>query len=119
MGLEGKLLALAHACAETVIVPDDVGCCGFAGDRGLSTPALNAHALRHLAAAVPAECEAGYSTNRTCEIGLALHGGRPYRSVAALLDRVSRPGRRTDEPENAGPPPRAPNPSPRRAEADD
>src|SRR5208282_5402400 len=34
MGLEAKLLAVAQACAERVIVPLDVGCCGFAGDKG-------------------------------------------------------------------------------------
>lgn len=87
MGLEDKLLAVARACAETVVVPDGVGCCGFAGDKGFSTPELNRHALRKLT--VPDGCAEGFSANRTCEIGLADHGGIPYRSIIHLVERVS------------------------------
>ncbi len=90
MGLDDKMLALAKACAVQVVVPDGVGCCGFAGDKGFTTPGLNDHALRHLAAQVGPAIEAGYSSNRTCEIGLADHAGIPYRSIVYLLDRVSR-----------------------------
>lgn len=90
MGLDGKMIALAQACAETVVVPDGVGCCGFAGDKGFTTPELNDHALRHLPEAVPEAAEGGYSSNRTCEIGLSDHSGKPYRSIAYLLDRVGR-----------------------------
>ncbi|MBC7951862.1 MAG: FAD-binding oxidoreductase [Rhodospirillaceae bacterium] len=90
MGLDGKMVALANACADQVVVPDNVGCCGFAGDKGFTTPELNDHALRRLPEAVPASCEGGYSSNRTCEIGLSDHSGKPYRSIAYLLDRVSR-----------------------------
>ena len=93
MELEGKMLALAQACAETVVVPEGVGCCGFAGDKGFTTPELNDHALRRLPAAVPVDAEGGYSSNRTCEIGLSDHSGKPYRSIAYLLDRV---GKRKD-----------------------
>ena len=88
MGLDGKMANLLKACAENVVVPDGVGCCGFAGDKGFTTPELNDHALRRLA--LPDDCEGGYSSNRTCEIGLSDHSGKPYRSVAYLLDRVSR-----------------------------
>jgi D-lactate dehydrogenase len=90
MGLEDKMVALARACAETVVVPEGIGCCGFAGDKGFTTPELNAFALRRLKEQVPAGCEGGYSSNRTCEIGLAEHTGMPYRSIMYLLDRVSR-----------------------------
>ena len=34
MGLDGKLRQLAQMCAEEVVVPEDIYCCGFAGDRG-------------------------------------------------------------------------------------
>jgi len=85
-----KLAALAKACAETVVTPDAVGCCGFAGDKGFTHPELNDHALRALPSQVPAGCEAGYSSNRTCEIGLADHAGVPYRGIAYLLDRATR-----------------------------
>jgi D-lactate dehydrogenase len=87
MGLEDKLLAVAKACAETVVVPENVGCCGFAGDKGFTTPELNAHALRKLT--VPEGCAEGFSANRTCEIGLADHAGIPYRSIIHLVERVS------------------------------
>ncbi len=88
-GLEGKLQALVQACAETVVVPEGVGCCGFGGDRGFLVPELNDHGLRKLT--VTEGCTEGFSANKTCEIGLADHAGIPYRSVAVLVDRVSQP----------------------------
>jgi D-lactate dehydrogenase len=84
MGLEPKLRALAAACAEKVVVPP-TGCCGFAGDKGFTTPELNASALRDLRAAVQG-CARGYSTSRGCEIGLATHAGIPYQSLLHLVD---------------------------------
>jgi D-lactate dehydrogenase len=89
-GLDDKMVALARACAVTAVVPEGVGCCGFAGDKGFTTPELNDFALRHLAPQVPKGCEAGYSSNRTCEIGLADHAQVPYRSIVYLLDRATR-----------------------------
>jgi len=86
MGLESKLEAVARACAETVTVPDAVLCCGWAGDKGFTTPELNAHALRFLQDGLPAGCTDGFSTSRTCEIGLTDHSGVPYRSIVYLLD---------------------------------
>lgn len=90
MGLDKKLLAVMQACAKNVVVPPNIGCCAFAGDKGFVRPEMNAHALRTLADDVKG-CEAGYSTSRTCEIGLSVHGGIPYRSIAHLLDHVARP----------------------------
>jgi D-lactate dehydrogenase len=88
MGLDAKLTAVAQACAEHVVVPTDIGCCAFAGDKGFVRPEMNAHALRSLASAVK-NCTAGYSTSRTCEIGLSVYGGVIYRSVAELVDSVA------------------------------
>jgi D-lactate dehydrogenase len=88
MGLEAKLTAVAQACAEHVVVPADIGCCAFAGDKGFVRPEMNAHALRSLAPAIK-NCTAGYSTSRTCEIGLSVHGGVTYRSIADLVDSVA------------------------------
>ncbi|WP_111415402.1 FAD-binding and (Fe-S)-binding domain-containing protein [Billgrantia lactosivorans] len=88
MGLGDRMVALARACAREVVVPAEITCCGFAGDKGLVTPELNASALKGLAEQV-GECDAGYSNSRTCEIGLSLHGGIPYRSILSLLDRAS------------------------------
>jgi D-lactate dehydrogenase len=46
MGLDRALTAIAKACADDVVVPPDVGCCAFAGDREFKRPEMNAHALR-------------------------------------------------------------------------
>jgi len=91
MGLAEKMRAVAGACAEKVVIPPRVGCCGFAGDRGFSHPELAAAALRDLAAGLPDGCAAGYSNSRTCEIGLSLHGRVRYRSLIYLVDRCTRP----------------------------
>jgi D-lactate dehydrogenase len=91
MGLQAKLRAIAEACAEKVVVPAQVHCCGWSGDRGFTFPELNAAALKDLRSELPDECEDGYSSSRTCEIGLSLHSGRHYRSIVYLLDRCSQP----------------------------
>jgi len=85
MGLAEKFRAVAQACADEVIVPPGVGCCGFAGDRGFSHPELNASALASLRQGI-AGCGEGFSNSRTCEIGLSLHAGVPYRSILFLVD---------------------------------
>jgi D-lactate dehydrogenase len=90
-GLEAKLRRVAEACAATVVMPPEIGCCGWAGDKGFTVPELNGHALRELKAALPAGCATGYSTSRTCEIGLAHHAGIPYRSIVYLVDACARP----------------------------
>ncbi|KAB2890247.1 MAG: FAD-binding oxidoreductase [Desulfobulbaceae bacterium] len=90
MGLEGRLEELARACAKEVVMPADIYCCGFAGDRGFNFPELNAAALKDLRDHV-CTCEAGYSTSKTCEIGLSLHSGIPYRSILSLVDAASTP----------------------------
>ncbi len=90
MGLSLDFTALAEKCAREVVVPDHVGCCGFAGDRGFTVPELNASALAPLRDQVKG-CEAGYSNSRTCEIGLTLHGGIHYKSILYLVDRCTRP----------------------------
>ncbi|WP_298603887.1 FAD-binding and (Fe-S)-binding domain-containing protein [Zoogloea sp.] len=89
MGFEAKLKQLATACADKVVLPAEVKCCGFGGDRGFVVPELNTHALRKLHADVPAGCCGGYSSNQTCEIGLTNATGLPYRSIVHLLDECS------------------------------
>jgi D-lactate dehydrogenase len=88
MGLDGKLADLARACATEVIVAESA-CCGFAGDRGFSFPELNAHGLRNLKTQLPDNITHGYSTSRTCEIGLSNHTGVSYKSIVYLVDQVS------------------------------
>ncbi|HEX9007491.1 MAG TPA: (Fe-S)-binding protein, partial [Bacteroidota bacterium] len=91
MGRTADLLKLAGMCAERVITPDEIECCGWAGDRGFTFPELNASALAPLRKAVPPEARHGYSTSRTCEIGLTLHSGIPYRSIVYLVDDATAP----------------------------
>ena len=81
---------LARLCATEVVLPENIFCCGFAGDRGFNFPELNKAALAGLGDQVYG-CEAGYSTSKTCEVGLALHGSIPYRSILALVDEVTTP----------------------------
>lgn len=89
MGMEEKLTALAKACAEEVTLPEHMPCCGFAGMWGFTTPELNEHATRRLAEQVPHGCHDGYSSNRTCEIGLADQAGIPFRSIIHLVARAA------------------------------
>lgn len=41
-------VALAGMCTTKVVVPEEVGCCGFAGDKGFTDPEVNRYALRKL-----------------------------------------------------------------------
>jgi D-lactate dehydrogenase len=88
MGLESAFLTVAEACADTVVAPHGIECCGFAGDRGFNVPELNAAALSGFKEAV-AGCTAGYANSRTCEIGLSHHSGIPFRSIMTLLDQCT------------------------------
>jgi D-lactate dehydrogenase len=83
---EAELLTLAKVCAENLYVPETVPCCGFAGDRGFMHPELPASALITLKGALPVNCTRGYSTSRTCEIGLSQHSGISYQSIMYLVD---------------------------------
>lgn len=85
-----KLRKLIETCVDEFVEPAGVTCCGFAGDRGFVVPELNVHALRKIHEALPANCREGVSTNRTCEIGLTAETGRPYHSIAYLLEECSR-----------------------------
>ncbi len=86
MGTVDKLAAIAARCSAEVVMVDDVLCCGFAGDKGFNQPELNEHALRHLRPSLPDGCNHGYSSSRTCEIGLSEQAGFPYHSIVHLVD---------------------------------
>ena len=90
MGLGDTLVKVAGLCAEKVLVPEGVGCCGFAGDKGMTNPELNSYALRKLREQV-ADIEVGYSNSRTCEIGLQHNSGIPYCSIVYLVNSCSKP----------------------------
>ncbi len=89
LGLTEKLEELANMCAENVILPADVGCCGWAGDRGFTYPELNESALMNLKKSITDECRHGYSTSRTCEIGLSVHSDISYESIFYLIDKCT------------------------------
>ena len=90
MGLDMKLADLARICATKIIVAE-TNCCGYAGDRGFTYPELNKHGLRNLKTQLPETVKHGYSTSRTCEIGLSLHTGISHKSIVYLVDQVSSP----------------------------
>lgn len=89
MNLTHAFADLAGQCAEEVVIPTGIHCCGFSGDRGFSHPELNTAALDGLREQV-ADCSEGYSTSRTCEIGLTLHGEIGYKNIIYLLEESSR-----------------------------
>lgn len=90
MGLADKIISLARRCSTNVLVPTEIGCCGFAGDKGFTIPALNRWSLRKLRPQIQANSiEYGYSNSRTCEIGLTTNSGIPYKSIAYLVDSVT------------------------------
>lgn len=88
MGLEEKLYTVALRCAEKVVTPQNVSCCGWAGDRGFFYPELNNSALKPLKHDIGDATE-GYSNSRTCEIGLSINSGIAYRSLVYLVDQAS------------------------------
>lgn len=88
-GLTDHLIKLSSMCAEEVVMVQN-NCCGFAGDRGFTYPELNAHGQRHLKEQIPAGCTEGYSTSRTCEIGMEEYSGINFKSIFYLIDEVTK-----------------------------
>ena len=89
IGKMDQLMSLSQLCANQVTMIDS-NCCGFAGDRGFLIPELNEHGLRDLKEQIPSNCEVGYSTSRTCEIGLERTSGIDFKSIFYLIEEVTR-----------------------------
>jgi len=90
MGLKPALVKIARLCSTNVLVPEEVGCCGFAGDKGFTMPELNEYGLRKLRPQVEkAHAKTGYCNSRTCEIGLNTHSGIPFMSIVYLVDQCT------------------------------
>jgi D-lactate dehydrogenase len=90
-GSNAHLAQLAAAVATEVVIPDDWGCCAFAGDRGMLHPELTASATARESHEVETrEFDAYVSCNRTCEIGMTRATGHPYQHVLEVLDRSAR-----------------------------
>ena len=102
LGLDAKMLSIAEQCVrpalaggarESATVPLNLGCCGFAGDRGLLFPELTASATQKESAEVNAYEYGGYySSNIPCEIGMSEATGKEYTSIVYLLEKASRQG---------------------------
>jgi len=91
LGIDDALARVAAAAAEDVLVPEEWGCCAFAGDRGMLHPELTASATRPEAEEVRrADAGVHASVNRTCELGMTRAVGAPYRHVLQVLDDVTR-----------------------------
>ncbi|MDT0184036.1 FAD-binding and (Fe-S)-binding domain-containing protein [Microbacterium sp. ARD31] len=87
LGINPALNRVAAAAAETVVIPEDWGCCAFAGDRGMLHPELTASATAKEAADVAdAASDAHASVNRTCELGMTRATGNDYQHILQLLD---------------------------------
>ncbi|MFF5860382.1 FAD-binding and (Fe-S)-binding domain-containing protein [Streptomyces sp. NPDC012751] len=90
LGIGTALRAVAAAVSDEVTVPDNWGCCAFAGDRGLLHPEITASAVAAQAAELNAGTYDAYaSCNRTCELGMTRATGHPYRHVLELLDEAT------------------------------
>jgi D-lactate dehydrogenase len=91
LGLDGKMLSIANRCAKSAAVPLNLGCCAFAGDRGLLLPELTQSATEKETAEVLSRNYGGYySSNITCEIGMSEATGKDYVSIVYLVEKSSR-----------------------------
>jgi D-lactate dehydrogenase len=91
LGLDGKLLSIAQKCARSATVPLNLGCCAFAGDRGLLYPELTASATEKESAEVLSRDYGGYySSNITCELGMSEATGKDYIGIVYLVEKASR-----------------------------
>ncbi len=91
LGEQQAMEHLAALCAREVHVLNSVTCCGYAGDKGMFFPQLNAHALRHARNDPPRNCTLGISSVATCAVGLSEHLRIPFASPASVLEYVTRP----------------------------
>lgn len=89
IAMEQKLYDLSLLCANKVTLVES-NCCGFAGDKGFTTPELNNHGLRTLKGQIPEGCTEGYSTSRTCEIGMSKQTKANFKSIFYLIEEVTR-----------------------------
>lgn len=95
LGANSALMQIAEFVADDAYIPEEWGCCGFAGDRGMLHPELTASATESEARGVrEAEAQVGVfdsyvSANRTCEIGMTRATDMPYQHVIELLDAAT------------------------------
>jgi D-lactate dehydrogenase len=91
LGLDEKMLSIAQTCTRSVAVPLNLGCCAFAGDRGLLHPELTASATEQETAEVLEGNFSGhFSSNITCEMGMSEVTGKDYMSIVYMVEKVTR-----------------------------
>jgi D-lactate dehydrogenase len=79
-------LAVQAASSGSLQLPEAAGCCGMAGDKGWSLPALTAHATQREAEQARASgASCGVTTSASCGAALSEATGMPYRHLFALL----------------------------------
>ncbi len=86
-GWEPALRAAGAGCTSgPVIVPDGAACCGAAGDKAWTLPALTAAATRREAAGIQdSGARHGVATSAPCAAALAAASGVPYRHLFSAL----------------------------------
>jgi D-lactate dehydrogenase len=87
-------LARASGQLGATTLPAAAGCCGMAGDKGWSTPALTAGATQREAAEATAVAGTGICTSTTCGLALEAATGRPYQHLfLAIAERLTPEGK--------------------------
>jgi D-lactate dehydrogenase len=77
--------SIAEQCSAKVVKVDEVR--SLLATKGSAVRAERACATASEGAA--RDCARGYSTSRTCEIGLSEYAGFPYESIIYLVDACS------------------------------
>jgi D-lactate dehydrogenase len=86
LSIDNKLKLIAEKCSDVVVIPQNIGCCGMAGDRGMIYPELSKSAtLDEMEELSGLEANGYYSSNITCEIGMSVSTGKKYRSIAYMV----------------------------------
>jgi len=89
MKTQDKFVRIAQHFADNVIVPENAGCCGMAGDRGFLFPELTASATSQEALEVKkTDYEGYYSSTKTCEMALSEAIKKNYVSILYLVDEA-------------------------------
>ncbi|PAF50170.1 lactate dehydrogenase [Helicobacter sp. 13S00401-1] len=87
---QNKMVELAKLCTTgKIIVKPDLGCCGFAGDKGFNTPELNKSSLTGFKKFYEGRIKRGFGSSSTCEIGLSAASEVSWQSIAYLVDEVT------------------------------
>ncbi len=91
LGISNSLNAISQAISDEIFVPENWGCCAFAGDRGFTFPELTQSATEKQGEEIRLRDDDFYvSANRTCEIGMSEATGKKYRHIIEVLEELSR-----------------------------